>query len=194
MTFSVFAQDTTHTIYDPHTLFSPIPYGTSVNISRAATGEPNIGYWQNKADYLINVSLDDVKNEISGSVTITYKNNSPHPLSFLWMQLDQNLFNKDSRGQARMPVGSRSRYGDANSSFSGGYKILSVKLINDKSNADYIIEDTRMQVRLPKPVKAAGDVIKITLNANPNTFPIGHSHDEFGKPFKGICYTCLKYC
>ena len=164
MTFSVFAQDTTHTIYDPHTLFSPMPYGTSVNISRAATGEPNIGYWQNKADYQINVSLDDVKNEISGSVTITYKNNSPHALSFLWLQLDQNLFNKDSRGQARMPVGSRSRYGDAASNFNGGYKISSVKLLNDNSNADYIIDDTRMQVRLPKPVMPAGDMIKLKID------------------------------
>ena len=164
ITFSVFAQDTTHSIYDPHTLFSPMPYGTSVNISRAATGEPNIGYWQNKADYQINVSLDDVKNEISGSVTITYKNNSPHALSFLWLQLDQNLFNKDSRGQARMPVGSRSRYGDAASNFNGGYKISSVKLLNDNSNADYIIDDTRMQVRLPKPVMPAGDMIKLKID------------------------------
>ena len=98
-----------HTKYDPHLLFSPMHYPGEVNISRAATGEPNIGYWQNRADYQINVSLDTLANRISGSVTITYKNNSPHALPFLWLQLDQNLFNKDSRGQARMPVNSRSR-------------------------------------------------------------------------------------
>ena len=163
LALSTLAQDTIHTRYDPHVLFSPMPYGTSVNISRAATGEPNAGYWQNRADYQINVSLDETNNQISGSVIITYKNNSPHLLPFLWLQLDQNLFNKDSRGQARMPVGERSRYGDANSSFSGGYKISSVKFA-DGSNVNYIIEDTRMQVRLSKPLKPAGDIIKIKID------------------------------
>ena len=95
--------------YDPHALFAPDFYKTGGTISRAATGEPNVGYWQNKADYQINASLNDVTNQISGSVTITYKNNSPHALPFLWLYLDQNLFNKDSRGQARMPLGQRSR-------------------------------------------------------------------------------------
>ena len=160
---SAFAQRDSIT-YDPHKLFSPVFYPTAVNVSRAGTGEPNIGYWQNKADYQINVSLDDVKNEISGTVTITYKNNSPHSLSFLWLQLDQNLFNKNSRGQARMPVGARSRYGDAKSDFSGGYTISSVKLVDDNSNADYLVDDTRMQIRLPRAVKPAGDVIKIKID------------------------------
>src|SRR5947208_711668 len=81
--------------YDPHALFDPGFYEGGVNISRAANGEPNVGYWQNKADYEINVSLDTSTNNISGSVVITYKNNSPHSLPFLWLQLDQNLFDKD---------------------------------------------------------------------------------------------------
>ena len=109
--------------YDPHALFAPNFYSTGGTISRAATGEPNVGYWQNKADYQINATLNDVSNQITGSVIITYKNNSPHPLPFLWLQLDQNLFNKNSRGQARMPVGQRSRYGDSKSDFNGGNKI-----------------------------------------------------------------------
>jgi len=150
--------------YDPHILFSPVFYPSGGTISRAATGEPNIGYWQNKADYQITASLNDVSNEITASVTITYKNNSPHALNFLWLQLDQNLFNKESRGQARMPLGSRSRYGDSKSNFNGGYKISSVKLVNDNSNANYVITDTRMQVRLPKAVKPGGDVIKIKID------------------------------
>ena len=164
--FSAIAQQdpVIETKYDPHNLFSPMFYPSSVNISRAATGEPNIGYWQNKADYQVNVSLDENKNEISGSVTITYKNNSPHALAFLWLQLDQNLFNKSSRGQARMPVGANSRYGDAKSNFNGGYTISSVKLADDNSNANYLIDDTRMQIRLPKTVKPAGDVVKIKID------------------------------
>ena len=150
--------------YDPHALFSPLFYPVGGTISRAATGEPNVGYWQNRADYQINASLNDVTHEITGSVTITYKNNSPHALPFLWLQLDQNLFNKESRGQARMPFDSRSRYGDSKSSFNGGYKITSVKNLNDNTDANYLIAETRMQVRLKNAVKPAGDIIKLKID------------------------------
>ncbi len=160
---SSFAQEPVlESTYDPHALFSPLFYSTGETITRAATGEPNVGYWQNKADYQIAASLDETTHVIKGTVTITYKNNSPHPLPFLWLQLDQNLFNKDSRGQARMPVGTRSRYGDAASGFNGGYNFTNVQLNDGK--ADYIITDTRMQIRLPKAVKANGDVVKIKLD------------------------------
>lgn len=149
--------------YDPHALFSPLFYPNGTSITRAATGEPNVGYWQNKADYQISVSLNDETNQVSGTVTITYKNNSPHALPFLWLQLDQNLFNKESRGQARMPLNSRSRYGDSKSDFNGGYKIRSVKLLNENTDANYAITDTRMQVRLPKAMKGGGDITRIKI-------------------------------
>ncbi len=150
--------------YNPYALFSPNFYPAENSITRASTGEPNTGYWQNKADYQIDVSLNDVSNEIKGTVIITYKNNSPHALSFLWLMLDQNLFNRDSRGQARMPLNGRSRYGDSKSNFNGGYRISSVKLLNENTDADYIITDTRMQVRLPKSLNPGGDVIKIKID------------------------------
>ena len=149
--------------YDPHSLFSPMFYPAGESNTRAATGEPNLNYWQNRADYKINVSLNDITHEISGTVIITYKNNSPLALPFLWLQLDQNLFKKDSRGQARVPVDSRSRYGDAKSNFDGGFKITAVKL-NDADIKDFVITDTRMQVRLPKPMTASGDVVKLRLD------------------------------
>ncbi len=158
------AQTPSPSLYDPHALFAPGFYPGGSTYYRSADGAPNVGYWQNKADYQVNVSLNDTTNEIRGNVIITYRNNSPQPLSFLWIQLDQNLFNKDSRGQARMPVGSRSRYGDASSDFDGGYKINSVKLLTDDSKANYIISDTRMQVRLRKPLKASGDIIKVKID------------------------------
>ncbi len=153
-----------NSVYDPYTLFTPLLYAGTVSESRSATGEPNSGYWQNKADYEINVNIDTVLNRIAGSVTITYKNNSPLALPFIWLYLDQNLFNKSSRGQARMPVGSRSRYGDASSDFNGGYTITSVKLIPSNLNVDYVVNDTRMQVRLPQSIKPAGDVIKLKID------------------------------
>ncbi|CAN5786148.1 M1 family metallopeptidase [soil metagenome] len=149
--------------YDPHALFSPLFYPTGETITRASNGAPNKGYWQNRADYNISASLNDVTHEIKGSVTITYKNNSPHELPFLWLQLDQNLFNKASRGQSRMPVEGRSRYGDSKSNFNGGYDIASVQ-INNAAIKDYVISDTRMQVRLAKPLAPAGDVVKIKID------------------------------
>lgn len=163
--FFVFGQseDSIVSAYDPHMLFSPLFYPSGETITRAATGEAGVGYWQNRSDYQIAVTLNDLTHEIAGTVTITYKNNSPHALPFLWLQLDQNLFNKDSRGQARMPVDGRSRYGDSKSNFNGGYKISAVKL-NDALAADYIITDTRMQIRLPNPVAATGGTIKIKLD------------------------------
>ncbi|MEP7237436.1 MAG: M1 family metallopeptidase [Ferruginibacter sp.] len=161
---TVNAQNDINSKYDPHALFEPNFYPSGGTISRAATGEPNVGYWQNKVDYQINASLNDVTNEIKGNVIITYKNNSPHALPFLWLYLDQNLFSKDSRGQARMPLNGRSRYGDSKSNFSGGFKIGSVKLGNENAVADYIITDTRMQIRLPKALKPGGDIIKIKID------------------------------
>lgn len=174
--------NSSNTKYDPHALFSPLFYPSGSTIYRAATGAPNTGYWQNKADYLINASLNETTNEITGSVTITYTNNSPHELPFLWLQLDQNLFNKQSRGQARMPVDSRSRYGDANSSFNGGYKISAVKLIADNSNANYLVTDTRMQIRLPKAMNPAGDIVKIKIDYS-------YTMPEYGADRSGVLKT-----
>lgn len=165
---SLYAQQaatTTQSKYDPHALFSPIFYTQNGNEYRTATGEPGPAYWQNKADYQINASLDDNKNEVTATVTISYKNNSPQKLPYIWLQLDQNLFNKESRGQAKMPATGRSRYGDAKSSFDGGFKIKSVQLINGTtaSNADYLITDTRMQVRLANSLAAKGGLLKLKI-------------------------------
>jgi hypothetical protein len=160
------AQDagTATSVYDPHLLFAPNFYPVGGTVTRSGDGTPNIGYWQNRADYNIAATLNDVTNEITGSVTITYKNNSPHSLPYLWLQLDQNLFSKDSRGQARMPVGENSRYGSASSNFNGGYKIASVKIVSDNNaNADYLVNDTRMQIRLAKNMKPGGDAVKIKI-------------------------------
>lgn len=152
-----------NTKYDPYKLFSPLFYPSNGSATRSVTGEPGTNYWQNKVNYQLNITLDDVNNEIRGTVIIQYKNNSPQALSYLWLQLDQNLFDPKSRGQARMPATGRSRYGDSEFNFNGGYKLNSVKLLSDSSLADYIITDTRMQIRLPKPVKANGDQLSFAI-------------------------------
>jgi hypothetical protein len=173
-------QESFETKYNPKDLFSPQFYPVGETITRSADGSPNTGYWQNKANYQIAATLDDVANSITGTEEITYKNNSPHSLAFLWLQLDQNLFNKESRGQARMPLDSRSRYGDSKSTFNGGYKITSVK-VND-AEATWVLSDTRMQVRLNNDLKAGGGELKIKIEYS-FTMP------EYGADRSGILQT-----
>src|SRR6186713_3054332 len=62
------------------------------NEYRTGSGAPGPQYWQQKADYVMNIELNDDNQSISGSETITYHNNSPDVLKYLWLQLDQNLF------------------------------------------------------------------------------------------------------
>ncbi len=150
--------------YDPYALFSPQVYPVGANEYRNAAGEPGPSYWQNKADYVISAALDENKNEVTASVTITYHNNSPQAIGFIWLTLEQNLFNPSSRGYAKMPATGVSRYGDSKLEFPGGYKFKAVKLISEsggkwnETNADTLITDTRMQVRLPKPLASRSDV------------------------------------
>jgi hypothetical protein len=156
--------------YDPYALFSPLFYPQTGNEYRAGSGEPGPAYWQNRADYQITASLDDSKNLIKGTVTITYKNNSPQTLPYLWFQLDQNLFNPNSRGFAKIsPIG-RSRYGDSKVAFEGGFSIRNLKVISGtggkqtEASVDPVITDTRMQVRLPKSLQPKGDVVRVRMD------------------------------
>ena len=154
--------------YDYTEAFKPFFYPQTGTETRSASGQPGHKYWQNSADYQLNVSLNDVSNELTGSAEITYTNNSPDQLSFLWLQLDQNLCAKDSRGNAVIPL-SGSRNGAKGENFDGGYKIKSVKVIstlNEKSiaqEAKFTIIDTRMQVDLPQELKANGASVKLKI-------------------------------
>ena len=163
------AAQTDSSVYNPHDLFTPNFYPSSVNEFRSADGQPGPKYWKNNASYKINASFDDVKDQITGSVTITYVNNSPNPLSFLWLYLDENLYRLDSRGQAKTPALGRSRYGDVNSTFEGGYTIKSVNLLPDAKNKSTgkvtnVITDTRMQLRLSTPLAANGGSIQFKID------------------------------
>ena len=83
--------------YNYHETFGPLFYTKNGNEFRSAGGQPGPKYWQNRADYKLDVRLNEQSNEISGTVLLTYTNNSPDKLPFIWMQLDQNLFKEDSR-------------------------------------------------------------------------------------------------
>ena len=144
--------------YEYTNAFAPNFYTKNGTETRSASGQPGPKYWQNRADYKLTANLDDVKNEISGSAEITYTNNSPNNLDFLWMQVDQNLFKKDSRGNAVIPI-KGSRNGAKGQDFDGGANIKSVKLvstvkgISSEKEVKYSIIDTRMKVELPTGLK-----------------------------------------
>ncbi len=148
--------------YNYQEAFSPLFYTKNGNDFRTSSGQPGPRYWQNHADYILTAHLDDQKNEIKGSEILTYTNNSPEDLPFLWMQVDQNLFAADSRGNAVVPMDG-SRNGAHGETFSGGHKIQSVKLVESGKETDlkFAIYDTRMQVFLPQPVKATGGKVQI---------------------------------
>jgi len=150
------------TNYDQHRIFNPTFYSTNGNESHTAGGEPGIKYWQNRADYKIAVSLDTANNKIKGEVTITYTNNSPERLPFLWLQLDQNIYKATSRGELTSPV-SGGRF--TNKAYTDGDEIKSVTVSqNGKTQkADYIVTDTRLQLRLKDTVNARGGKIIIKI-------------------------------
>lgn len=154
--------NTTDGNYDAHAAFGPLFYTQNGNEYRSASGYPGPKYWQNRADYNIAATLDDVKNTVTGTVVITYKNNSPDKLPYLWLQLDQNLFSEKSRGAALIPPGSR--YGARGEKVDGGYS-LKEPVVSQKGKTvkfTSIVEDTRMQIRLEEPL-AAGEVISIKI-------------------------------
>ncbi len=131
------------------------------NSYRSGSGAPGPNYWQQRADYVINVEVDDNTHLLTGSETITYYNNAPEPLSFLWLQLDQNIFGAESMtdqtntGTVRdsVPAGFLGYVsGVTVSDYKGGYTMKSVKDAAGK-NLAYTINKTMMRLDLPAPLK-----------------------------------------
>ncbi|MEO8116949.1 MAG: M1 family peptidase, partial [Bacteroidota bacterium] len=130
--------------YNPHQLFTQNfnpPPGTE---TRSVKGVPGHAYWQNSASYLIHATLSEKDTSVTGDVTISYTNNSPDELDYLWLQAEQNLFNPSSRSAATAlyPADNYSIPG-------GGYQIKDVTVTYEGKSYTVkpIITDTRMQVR-----------------------------------------------
>ncbi|GMG87534.1 M1 family metallopeptidase [Biformimicrobium ophioploci] len=143
------------------------------NTYRAASGAPGHEYWQQQADYDIRVSLDDSKQRITASETITYTNNSPDTLRYLWVQLDQNRFKPNSAGNLARPtvmdpampdtVSFRSfRAEMVSKDFKGGYDITKVADARGKP-LQHAIVDTGLRIDLPQPLKS-GDKVTFQID------------------------------
>src|SRR5258708_38630491 len=98
------AQAPSNPKFDAHKAFDPIFYPSGSTLYRSAGGGPGERYWTNRHDYTIHTTLDTTAQSISGGVTVTYTNNSPDALAFLWLQLHHNIYQQNSRVQATSHV------------------------------------------------------------------------------------------
>ncbi|WP_339870342.1 M1 family metallopeptidase [uncultured Algoriphagus sp.] len=131
--------------------------------TRSASGKPNVGYWQNKADYQIAVTLDDSLHTLSGNITLTYTNNSPEALDFIWMQMEQNRFTEDSRGTLTTPIQGNRYNGDTD----GGFDVTNLQAkVGSKGSVStkHIDSDTRMQVWFNEPIPAKGGIATVSMD------------------------------
>ncbi|MCF6457147.1 M1 family metallopeptidase [Pseudoalteromonas sp. MMG024] len=154
------------------------------NVYRNASGEPGERYWQQKVDYKIKVSLDEQKRRITATEDITYQNNSPYRLKYLWVQLDQNRFKDDSIANMATDFGGLGRRGPVNTVGDAtkatklnlnelramhfkadnelGYEIKAVK--DSRGNAiKFTVVGTQMRIDLTKPLKS-GDDVEFTID------------------------------
>jgi hypothetical protein len=138
------------------------------NSYRSASGAPGPAYWQQKADYVINADLNEITNVLTGSESITYYNNSPDPLSYLWVQLDENEHDVKSDNQSF--DGSKindKMSAQALSKIIGGDDALGVRIVkitDDGGKAlPYTINQTMMRIDLPTILKPHG-VYKLKIS------------------------------
>ena len=170
------------------------------NNYRTATGAPGHEYWQQQADYDIRIELDDDNQRIYGTETITYMNNSPDQLNYIWVQLDQNMRAKDSDSQKtrtgqlsnQMSFRGLKRLHD---DFDGGFKIETVK---DRNGTDlhYTIVNTMMRVDLDRPLRSKSSYsfkIKWWYNINDKANQGGRSGYEYFEKDSNSVYTIAQF-
>ena len=154
------------------------------NMFRTGSGAPGPAYYQQQADYKMDIEIDDVNAKLFGNETITYTNNSPDDLKYLWVQLDQNMRSRDSKtplirssgiGPATSSAGAVKSY--LKESFDGGFHIEHVKDVNGK-DLEHTINSTMMRVELPSVLKSGGQFsfkIKWWYNINDHVKDGGRS-------------------
>ena len=172
------------------------------NVYRTASGAPGHEYYQQKADYEINVELDEKNNIIRGDETIIYTNNSPDILNYLWIQLDQNVRAKNSHGQLtttnkmnnKMSFGSIKRMHDQ-MNFDGGFNLEKVTDLYGKKLL-YKINETMMRIDLQKPLKKGQSFsfkIKYSYNINDRMKIGGRSGYEYFEEERNAIYTIAQF-
>jgi Peptidase family M1 domain len=141
--------------------FMPYPINPPNN-AHTASGAPGADYWQNAASYSIKTAINPQDHSLTGTQTITYTNNSPDELAFLWLYLEQNLFRLDSRGNTRNGGNGRFRGAFAN----GGVTLSKVEILHngERYTPQYYIDDTRMKLNLKSGLAKKGGVVQIMID------------------------------
>jgi len=144
--------------YDPRAVFAPGFYSDQGKPYHSPNGAPAANYWQNRADYTIKARLDTVKNELTGSETITYTNNSPDTLHSVWLYLDQNTYRPDARSNYYTAPGPDKHTDGTN------LESVSVEQGGKVLTADYVVTDSRLQIRLKQGLAAGGGKLVIRIS------------------------------
>ncbi len=170
------------------------------NTYRSASGAPGHEYWQQKADYKMDITLDDEEQIIYGEETITYYNNSPDALGFLWLQLDQNMRAKDSdthsiRTNSMSNEMSLRELSRLDNDFDGGFKLEYIQDTNGKE-LDYTVNKTMMRINLPTKLNKGEQFsfkIKWWYNINDRMKIGGRSGYEYFEENDNYLYTIAQY-
>lgn len=173
------------------------------NIYRTASGAPGSAYWQQRADYKIEITLDDENQKINGTENITYYNNSPDVLKYIWIQLDQNIREKGSLTEKTSTM----KFPDASpkvssyylkqflNDFDGGFKLEYVKDSKDQ-DLKFTVNYTMMRIDLPQPLKPGSTFsfkIKWWYNINDRAKVGGRSGMEYFKDEDNYIYTIAQF-
>ena len=170
------------------------------NTYRTASGAPGADYWQQQVDYKMKIRLDDDIQKIHGEETITYHNNSPDVLYYLWIQLDQNIYAKDNNSAKieQMKISDQMQTNDLIDLypwFDGGFKLDKVA---DAAGKDlpYTVNQTMMRIDLPKPIQPGQSYsfqINWNYNINDRMRLGGRSGYEYFDTDKNYLYTIAQY-
>lgn len=143
--------------FDPLALFAPLQLPDAPNAYRSGSGVPGPSFWQNRADYTLNASIDPATHTLTGEAAIHYTNRSPDTLDALWLQLDQNIYRADARAAASRP--------SRRTQFTDGMQIASVEIDDGgrRQPAHFVVDDTRMRVDLPQPLAGQGKALTMHI-------------------------------
>jgi hypothetical protein len=182
--------------YDPRLTFAPLALPDPVNSYRSSNGAPGPGYWQNRADYELHANLDTAAKELKADEIITYTNNSPDLLPSLWIQLEQNIYKKDSRAKL-MGARRRRRGGNAQpeNASTEGFVLDTVEIEAGRqtTKADYLVSDTRLQIRLAEPLKSHGGQLKIHIRYHYQIPGVWGGRTSWGMSDKGEIYDMAQW-
>lgn len=152
---------------DRDTIFAELDLPTPTE-ARLASGSPGPAYWQQACNYTIRADFDADARRIHASATITYTNNSPHPLEHLWIHLEQNLFRRDSLGALSSEPDTRFGY----TGFDGGFDIHAISGPGGDP-LPLTIHDTIGRIDLPYPLAARGGTFALDIEWSFNAPPYG---------------------